>query len=354
MKKLLSLVLCLCMCLGVASLAFAEEAGKVFTATQEEMNALPEAMLGVKGEFEGKTIVFSQRNIAGSEWYEQLIRLAKMEAEHLGVNLMVYDAGDDIIQQLADIETAINLQPDAIIVNPQNSSGVLPSIAKVHEANIPLTVVNSALDAAGAPFTFVSCDVENSGYQAGFELAKAYDAKHGWQEEVQALVLSAAAQEKESDLRRWGQISGYNDYMLEKYGKSNLKIVAYRYYSWQPEPAMNMTLDALQANPDIDIIFSACDGGAQGVVAALDSIGRSGDILICSIDARSSVLKWIKDGDKGIVATVSNDPRMMGKWAVYLAAKASAGYITPASFYVPNQCYTSANVESVYDPDSTY
>ncbi len=328
--------------------------GEVFAATPEQLALLPEEMIGTENEFEGLKIGFSQRNIAGSEWWEQLVRLAKEEAKYLGIELTVYDAGNDLTKQLADIETIVNLKPDAIIINPYHSTGVLPAVKKVHEANIPLTVVNCALDAEGSPFTFVSCDVENSGYQSGYQLAKDYDEKYGWQDEVQALVLSAAAQEEESDLRRWGQLAGFNDYMLEKYGKSNLDIVAYRYYNWQPEPAMNETLDALQSNPDIDIIFCACDGGAQGVVAALDSVGKSGDILMTSIDARKTVLEWIKNGDKGVVATVANDPRMMGKWAVYMAALQSGGITTPSTFYVPNQCYTKDNVDEVYDSNSQY
>lgn len=332
----------------------AKASAGVFTATPEQLSLKPEEMIGEKDEFKGLTIGFSQRNIAGSEWWEQLVRLAKEEAEYLGIKITVYDAGNDLTQQLADIETLVNINPDAMIINPFHSTGVLPAVQKVHEAEIPLTVVNCALDAEGSPFTFVSCDVENSGYQSGFELAKAYDEKNGWQDSVKALVLSAAAQEEESDLRRWGQLAGYNDYMLEKYGKSNLDIVAYRYYNWQPEPAMNETLDVIQANPDIDVIFAACDGGAQGVVAALDSINKSGEIMTTSIDARKSVLEWIKNGDKGVVSTVANDPRMMGKWAVYLAAKAAKGVSTPSTFYVPNTCYTKNNVNDVYDPESTY
>ncbi len=334
--------------------AAASGGGAVFTATQDQLNLLPEEMIGEKDEFKGMKIGFSQRNIAGSEWWEQLVRLAQNEAEHLGIELTVIDGENDLAKQISDIETLINMGPDALIINPFHSTGVLPAVTKVHDAGIPLTVVNCALDAEGAPFTFVSCDVENSGYKSGFELAKAYDEKNGWKDQVKALVLSAAPQEEESDLRRWGQLAGYNDYMFEKYGKSNLDCVAYRYYNWQPEPAMNETLDVLQANPDIDIIFCACDGGAQGVVAALDSLGKSGDILMTSIDARKSVLEWVINGDKGVVSTVANDPRMMGKWAVYLAAQQANGVTTPSTFYVPNVCYTAANAPDVYDPDSQY
>ncbi len=328
--------------------------GEVFSATPEQYGLLAEELIGEENQFEGMKIGFSQRNIAGSEWWEQLVRLAEEQAKYLGIELTVYDGGNDLTKQVADIETLVNLQPDSIIINPFHSTGVLPSVEKVHAAGIPLTVVNCALDAEGSPFTFVSADVQDSGYKSGYELARVFDEKNGWKEEVKALVLSAAAQEEESDLRRWGQIAGYNDYMLEKYGKSNLDIVSYRYYNWQPEPAMNETLDAIQANPDIDVIFAACDGGAQGVIAALDSVGKTGDILITSIDGRRSVLEWIIDGDKGIVGTAANDPRMMGKWAVYLAALQAEGVTTPSTFYVPNTLYTGKNVNDVYDPNSTY
>lgn len=367
-KKIVSVILCICM-LGTLTAcqkaseqagkdadkgAAANGSGESFTPTSEMLETLPEEVIGEKNEFEGMKIALSQRNIAGSEWYEQLVNVAKKEAEHIGVELTVYDGEDDITKQMSDIETAVNMGMDAIVVNPKDSSGLLPAIEKVHAAGIPLTVVNSAMNEEGAPFTFVSADVENSGYQGGFELAKAFDEKYGWKDSVKALVLSAAAQEQESDLRRWGQINGYNDYMLEKYGKSNLDIVAYQYYNWQPEPAMTVTMDVLQANPDLDIIFSACDGGTQGVVSALESAGKLGDVLVTSIDARKSVLKWIQDGDKGVVATVSNDPRIMGKWAVYLAAQKASGATTPARFNVPNNCYTAGNVNDVYDPDSAY
>ena len=147
---------------------------------------------------------------------------------------------------------------------------------------------------------------------------------------------------------------GWTDYMLDKYGKNNLNIVAYQYYQWLPEPAMNATLDVLQANPDIDIIFAACDGGAQGVEAALEQIDRLGDILVCTIDGRKSVLQWIKDGDKGMVCDAFNDPRQMGKWAVYMAALQASGVSTPSTFYVMNDLVTTENVDNYLDPNSTY
>lgn len=322
-----------------------------FQATPEERGALATQMIGTENQFAGMNIGFSQHRIAGSEWYEQLVDFAQAEADYLGVNLTIYDANDDMNQQISDVETLINLGMESIIVNPYNSSNVgLDSIAA---AGIPLTIVNQAVEFSG-PYTFVSADVEDSGYKAGFELARYYDETYGWKDEVKALVLSASPQNAESDRRRWGEVMGWTDYMLDKYGKNNLEIVAYQYYEWQPEPAMNATLDVMQANPDLDVIFAACDGGSQGAVAALEQIERDGDVLICSIDGRKSVLEWIKNGDKGVVADAFNDPRQMGKWAVYMAALQASDVSTPSTFYVMNDLVTTKNVEDYYDPGSTY
>ena len=331
--------------------AGADVVNGTFTQTPEEAAALATELIGTQGQFEGMSIGFSQHRIAGSEWYEQLVSFAQAEADYLGIELTVFDANDDMNQKIADVETLINLGMESIIVNPYNSTNV--GLDSVIAADIPLTVVNQAVEFNGK-YTFVSADVENSGYKTGFELARYYDEKYGWQDEVKALVLSSAPQEAESDYRRWGQVMGWTDYMLDTYGKNNLNIVAYQYYQWLPEPAMNATLDVMQANPDLDIIFAACDGGAQGAEAALEQIDKLGDVLICTIDGRKSVLQWIKDGDKGIVADAFNDPRQMGKWAVYMAALQASGVSTPATYYVMNDLVTTENVDDYLDPNSTY
>lgn len=362
MKKTILLVLTLCM---VAMLAIScsstnapaasgASSGKALEITQAMQDSAVEEPIGTKDQYKGLTIGFSQRNLAGSEWYEQLIRVATAEADHLGVKLIVLDAQSDIAKQTSDIENLISQGVDAIILNPQDSSGVLPAVKKIHSAQIPLVVVNSALDPAGAPFSFVSTNAFNTGYKSGMELAKAVDAKWGWKDQVNAAVLSANPQELESDQRRWGQLAGYEDFMLQKYGKSNLKISNFAYYKWVPDEALLKMQDIIQANPDLDVVFSACDGGAQGIVPALQGANKLGDVLITSIDARKTVLQWVKDADKGVVASVSNDPRLMGKWGVLFAAAAASGETIPSTFYVPNPAINTSNVDDYLDPDSLY
>ncbi|MDI3548591.1 MAG: ribose transport system substrate-binding protein [Halanaerobiales bacterium] len=338
----------------VGQLALA--AVKLPEITHEMLTVAPDQPVGEKGVFADDKLVigFSQRRLAGSEWYENLINVAKKEAEHLGVELIVFDAQGDIAKQISDIETLIAKQVDALIVNPQDSEGVLPAIKKVHETNIPLVVVNSALSPEGAPFTFVSTDAFGTGFKSGQELAKAVVEKWGNKKEVKAAIISGYPKELESDRRRWGQIAGYTDYMLEKYGRNNLNIVSLKFGHWLPDVTMPIVQDIVMRNPDLDIIFAACDGTTQGVVSGLQSTGKLGDILIGSIDGRKSVIKWMMEDDKGIAVSVMNDPRLMGKWAVFFAAYKAMGAVTPSQFFVPNPAITPENAAEYYNPDSSY
>jgi len=353
MNRRLVCVLLMVFILGVSLVA--AEKPKV-PITEEMLKALHEEMLGPKGVFEGEGILigFSQRRVAGSEWYENLLRVARKQAEWMGVDIIILDANGDVAKQIADVEDLLARGVDAIILNPHHTTGVLPAVRKIHEAGIPLIVVNSELSPEGKPFTFVSADVFQSGYQGGWELAKAAVKRWGPDKAIKAIMCSAYPDTRESDLRRWGMITGYIDYMLDHHDHSNLEIVDHIFGHWLPDVTLPLVEDALTAHPDVNVIFSVCDGTTHGVVGALKAMGMLGEVLICSIDGRKSVLEWIKDGGYGIVADSFNDPRLMGKWAVYFAAYAAMGYETPDRFDTPNPVVTPENVDQYYDPESQY
>lgn len=324
--------------------------------TEEVLSAIHEEMLGPKDVFKGRDLLigFSQRRLAGSEWYEQLLRVSRNQAKWMGADIIILDADGDIQKQIADLESLVVRGVDAMILNPHHTEAVLPGVRKVHEAGIPLVVVNSELSQEGKPFCFVSADVFDSGYKGGRELAKAASKRWGIDQPVKGLIVSAYPATEESDLRRWGMVCGYTDYMLDKYARTNLQIVDHRYGHWLPDITLPLVMDSLTAHPDLKVIMSVCDGTTHGVVGALKTMDKLGEVLVCTIDGRKDVLEWIKEGDKGIVADSFNDPRLMGKWAVYFAAYAAMGYEVPDRFDTPNPCVTPENVDDYYDPESRF
>ena len=108
------------------------------------------------------------------------------------------------------------------------------------------------------------------------------------------------------------------------------KIVSSLPTYWQSDTAYNDTLDAFQADPDINAIYCASDGVmADSVINALDQMqllkkkGEDGHIIITTVDGTPGVIKYIKDGH--IDAACSQPAFQMATDAVDYLTKALAG-----------------------------
>lgn len=360
--RIISLILVTLMCIGMAACTApttpsqTQESAASNTEAGEAPSAYyytdPEEVIGDANSFEGITIGFSQRSVAGSSWYENLIRIAQAEAEHLGVNLIVTDANGDLATQISDIEDLIAQGCDAIIVNPVDPSGIIAATDMVHQAGIPLINVNSQMESTAAPTCFVGHDTYSFGYSAGTALAEAFDAKNGCPEEIKAAMIMGFPKELYSIQESNGMIAGFTAYYLDKYNKCNLNIVACRYGEWSADTALKETDDILAANADLDILFVL--DGSMGVAStsSIQSAGLEGQVMVCCAGGRKEELAAIQEGT--IVASATCDPRQEGKWSVLMAAYAASGANVPATMYIDSVGINANNAAELYDPDSAY
>ncbi|MEJ9306892.1 substrate-binding domain-containing protein [Priestia megaterium] len=298
-------------------------------------------------------IGFSQRRVAGSDWYTNLIRGAEEQAKKQDVKLIVLDAQGDVAKQVSGVEDLIAQNVDAVIMNPQDSSGVIPATNKLAQRKIPLVAVNSNLDAKANPITFVSDDPRDTGYKAGWELAKAASEKFG-NKVIKAAMVSGYPKEVVSQYRRNGMISGWTDFMLEKYGKSNLELVAERFGNWVPDKALPEMQDIATSHPDLQVVFCMSDVMLPGIFTALKNTGLSGKTLVGSIDGTKEAIRKVSDPKSGLVVTVSNDPRVQGADAVKMAIKVVQGKQVPSIHYIDNPVITKKNAKELYDSNSSY
>ncbi|PZE20905.1 substrate-binding domain-containing protein [Paenibacillus xerothermodurans] len=303
----------------------------------------------------GEKIVigFSQRRVAGSDWYTNLIRGAEAEAKKHDVELIVLDAQGDVAKQVSGVEDLIAQGVDAVIMNPQDPSGIIPATNKLAQKNIPLVAVNSNLDAKANPVSFVSDDPRDTGYKAGWELAKAASEKFG-DRVIKAAMISGYPKELVSQYRRNGMISGWTDFMLEKYGKSNLELVAERFGNWVPDKALPEMQDIATSHPDLQVVFCMSDVMLPGIFTALNNTGLSDKTIIGSIDGTKEAIRKISDPKSGLVVTVSNDPRVQGADAVKIAINVVQGEKIPSLHYITNPVINRENAEKMYDPGSSY
>jgi ABC-type sugar transport system substrate-binding protein len=105
------------------------------------------------------TIGFAPMNVEMT-WMKFAYRAMRKKAAELGVELITYDASNNVNKQAINIEDLIKRGVDAIITLPINAKGLIPALELASRKGIP--VVTFSRTAIGAPYLFFvgSDDVE--------------------------------------------------------------------------------------------------------------------------------------------------------------------------------------------------
>jgi ribose transport system substrate-binding protein len=313
------------------------------------------------GDGSGKgsvTIGFSQRKLAGSDWYKTLIDGAKAAAADAGVELRVTDAGGDAVRQNSDIQTMITSGVDAVIVNPADPTGLTSSVTQLATAKIPLVVVNSNLDENLAPkaYCYVAEDQKATAALVGEAVAARLDATGRADGPITGAAIGGFSGEVVTQLRVDGFLSGFNSYWGQHGKKPDVTILPTRYGEWAPDKALPQMRDVATANPGLSFVYSASDVMLPGIVSGLDSAGLK-DVVIGTYDGQMSVLKEMMDNPDGrIQADASNDPYKQGQLAVQMALAAVHGEKTcdGGTNYIDTFVATPETASKYYDANRTF
>ncbi|NLZ52901.1 MAG: sugar ABC transporter substrate-binding protein [Thermoanaerobacteraceae bacterium] len=266
MKKLLSLVLVLCMVMLTGCGGTQQEASQT---SQEETKPFKVTLI--------------LKNLVNPMWLA-VKEGAEEAAKKYGVELTVLAPlkADNNEEQIRQVEDSITKQADAIVLIPSDSQGIIPAVEKANQAGIPVINVNTKVG-GGQTETFIA--VEN--YDAASKVAKAVAEKLGEKGKIIILEGKAGAQSA-VDLKQ-GAVDTFAKY-------ENIEIVASQTANWNRAEAMQVTQNLLQAHPDVNAIFASNDEMAMGAVEAVDQAGLTGKILIAGLDANRDALEAIKEG----------------------------------------------------------
>lgn len=267
MKKLLSLVLVLCI---VMLTGCGGTQNEETTQTPQEDTRTYKVTLVLK-------------NLVNPMWLA-VKEGAEDAAQKYGVELTVLAPlkADNNEEQIRQVEDAITKQADAIVLIPSDSQGIIPAVEKANQAGIPVINVNTKVG-GGQTETFVA--VEN--YDAASKVAKAVAEKLGGEGKIIIIEGKAGAQSA-IDLKQ-GAVDTFETY-------ENIEIVASQTANWNRAEAMQVTQNLLQAHPDVNAIFASNDEMAMGAVEAVDQAGLTGKIIIAGLDANRDALEAIKEG----------------------------------------------------------
>ena len=241
------------------------------------------------------------------------------EAKKAGLSITVADAQNDPNRQLSQVENFIEQRVSIILVNPCDSTAIVPAIKAANRAKIPVITVDRGAD-GGEVVCHIASDNVQGGQMAGEFLAKLIGNK-GKVVELEGIPGTSAARDRGK---------GFNE-VIKKY--PNIKIVARQEAGFDRAKGMTVMENILQAQPEIDGIFCHNDEMALGALRAIEAAGRLSAIKIVGFDATDDAVKSVKDGK--MVATVAQKPRVMGSMAVETAKQVLDGVKVGAFIPVP-------------------
>ncbi len=231
--------------------------------------------------------------------------------------LITVDAQDDAAKQASSIEDLIQQKVDVIIINPTDSSAVVPAVESANAAGIPVITVDRTSD-GGTVASHIASD-----NKAGGALAAQYIAEQlggsGNVVELEGIPGSSAARERGA---------GFNEEIVKS---SGIQIVAKQPADFDRAKGLTVMENILQGNKDIRAVFAHNDEMALGALKAIEAAGLK-DIIVVGFDATEDAVKEVNAGTMS--ATVAQKPEQMGMLAVQTAIKLAKGESVEASIPV--------------------
>ncbi len=302
---------------------------------------------------------FSQRRVAGSDWYKTLVAGAVAEGQKLGMKVMVTDAGGDTVRQNSDVQLFLTQNVGGIIVNANDPRGLASSLRAAKRDGVPVVAVNSNLDPSLDRFVacYVAEDQVATGAKAGAAIAAELSQKFKPTDTIKLAVVGGYPGDVLSELRRSGFAQGYQSYFKNHPGPK-ISMLPIRYGHWLPDGALGPIRDIATSNPDLKVVFSESDVMQAGVEQGLRQAGIWSHILEGTYDGQMNTIKSMIDNPNGPVrADASNQPYDQGVLAMQMLAAAMKGDhsgCAGGTRYVQTVLVTPENAKQYYNPAHSY
>ena len=241
---------------------------------------------------------------------------AKAKARELGYNLVVLDSQNDTAKELSNVEDALNQNVKALLLNPVDSAAARAAVREAEAQKVPVLTLDRS--AKGVTVTsHIASDNVAGGKLAGELIVKALNGK-GNVVELQGQPGTDAARDRST---------GFRQALAAAPG---LKIVASQPANFDRTQGLNVMENILQAHPKVDALFAADDEMALGAIKAIQAARLK--VVVVGFDGTPDAIAAVKNGT--MVATIAQQPSLIGSLGVEEADKVIKGQSAPASIPV--------------------
>jgi ribose transport system substrate-binding protein len=236
---------------------------------------------------EGKTvkIAFSAPG-ADHGWLAAITENAEEEAAKFDdVEFVLLEGTNDSAAQVSQVEQLMAEDPDALIILPHEGGPLTPVAQEAMEQGIPVINLDREFSTKSAYRTWIGGDNYGIGVSAANYLAEQLDCQ-GNVVEIQGLAGISV-----TELRS----AGFAD-TIEQLCGDGIQIVAQQPADFLPDKGLEVMETILQAEPDIDAVYTHDDDMAEGVVAAIENAGRQDEMILTGAGGSRAAMEAIQEG----------------------------------------------------------
>ena len=243
---------------------------------------------------------------------------AREKADELGVELQTaagqFDGDND--GQVRAVENLISAGADGILITPNDTVGIVPTIQKARDAGILVIALDTPLD----PIDAADATFATDNFEAG-RLIGEWAAKTLGEEETEdakiAMLDALEAQPTVDVLRDQGFMQGFGIDIKDpdRYLDEDDDRIVGHYWAGGAEDGGRTGMETLlQKDPGTNVVYTINEPTAAGAYEALKAAGMEDGVVIVSVDGGCPGVQNVADGVIG--ATAQQYPLLMASKGV--------------------------------------
>jgi len=276
-------------------------------------------------------------NYAMHEWYQNVMKGMRARAEMLGIDLEIIDANLDIAKEVSAAEDLIAKGVDVLIITPVEQKGVEPILKKAKIEGIPVVIEASPVE--GMTTLVAICDYD-CGYKGGVETGK-YVKKHlGGKARILSIDFPML---RPCILRCDGFEDGIRTIIPDA------EVVHRLDGQGLKDLALQVSTDALTADPNINVIYGCNDDSALGALQAFRAAGLDeNNLVVCGTGGEGNAFIYaLKEGGPYKVEAAMF-PEKVGYECIDMAVKLYNNEEVPEHYVTPTFALTTDNWKDYY------
>lgn len=268
-----------------------------------------------------------------SDTFMQTVQ-AGMEAAagEAGVELILGNSENDLAKEAAMIDDYITRGVDAIVITPISADGSVAALKAAKDAGITIVCFNTCVNEEGLASAFLVTKNEDLGSTTGAGAVEFINSQLGGEAKIGLLNCD---QFEGCPPRKAGFLE-----LVE--ALPGVEVVADQ-AGWIADDALPVSEAMLEANPDINLLWAANEGGTVAHALAVQSSGLAGKVFVFGTDMNNQMAQMLQADDNILQAVTGQAPFQMGYDAFVTTLKVLAGMDVPAVQNTPTILFARGN-----------